>query len=312
MNTLPTAKRGNVSATLVLSLGVLMTGWASLWLAGFTLSVDLRWYLPILAAWLGHCYGARVLLAWWPLAVVPQVGFRLWDGPYVGFGVSTTTLLLSICVAIAFDRRSTPRALEDWIRPGWRLAVQLAFCLLVLAAIDGSPIRSGAFGILLHAIPSAVIFFGAIRWRALVRGLNLPILQRRPHLEWGVAALAAALVVVASVVVAAGGAAHATADGPDHYRVRGVSPGRHLTLRAEPSTASAPLARIPSNATCLRGLGCQGQQEVGGHADAERHHEQDRGDLQRHLSLERSPIQLQPGGIEGLRADRVLATNDDI
>jgi hypothetical protein len=200
MNTLPTAKRGNVSATLVLSLGVLMTGWASLWLAGFPLSVDLRWYLPILAAWLGHCYGARVLLAWWPLAVVPQVGFRLWDGPYVGFGVSSTTLLLSICVAIAFDRRSTPLALEDWIRPGWRLAVQLAFCLLVLAAIDGSPIRSGAFGILLHAIPSAVIFFGAIRWRALVRGLNLPILQRRPHLEWGVAALAAALVVVAVAV----------------------------------------------------------------------------------------------------------------
>jgi hypothetical protein len=58
------------------------------------------------------------------------------------------------------------------------------------------------------------------------------------------------------VVVA--GAAQATADGPDHYRVRGVSPGHHLTLRAEPSTASAPLARIPSNATCLRSLGCQG------------------------------------------------------
>jgi hypothetical protein len=58
--------------------------------------------------------------------------------------------------------------------------------------------------------------------------------------------------------VAAGGAAQATTDGPDHYRVRGVSPGHHLTLRAEPSTASAPLARIPLNATCLRSLGCQG------------------------------------------------------
>ena len=66
------------------------------------------------------------------------------------------------------------------------------------------------------------------------------------------------LAAVASSVVAAAGAAHATADGPDHYRVRGVSPGRHLTLRAEPSTASAPLARIPSNATCLRSFGCQG------------------------------------------------------
>ena len=68
----------------------------------------------------------------------------------------------------------------------------------------------------------------------------------------------AALAAVASAVVAAAGAAHATADGPDHYRVRGVSPERHVTLRAEPSTASAPLARIPANATCLRSLGCQG------------------------------------------------------
>jgi hypothetical protein len=68
----------------------------------------------------------------------------------------------------------------------------------------------------------------------------------------------AALAAVASALVAAGGAAQATADGPDFYGVRGVSPGRHLTLRAEPSTASAPLARIPSNATCLRSFGCQG------------------------------------------------------
>jgi hypothetical protein len=58
--------------------------------------------------------------------------------------------------------------------------------------------------------------------------------------------------------MAAGGAAQATADGPDHYRVRGVSAGRHVNLRAEPSTASAPLAGIPSDATCLRSMGCQG------------------------------------------------------
>jgi hypothetical protein len=68
----------------------------------------------------------------------------------------------------------------------------------------------------------------------------------------------AALAAVASAVVAAGGAAQATADGPDFHGVRGVSPGHHVTLRAEPSTASAPLARIPSNATCLRSFGCQG------------------------------------------------------
>ena len=58
--------------------------------------------------------------------------------------------------------------------------------------------------------------------------------------------------------MAAAGAAQATADGPDFYGVRGVSPGRHVTLRAEPSSTSARLARIPSNATCLRSFGCQG------------------------------------------------------
>jgi hypothetical protein len=68
----------------------------------------------------------------------------------------------------------------------------------------------------------------------------------------------ATLAAVAAAMVAAGGAARATADGPDHYRVRGVSPGHHVTLRAEPSTASAPLARIPAHATCLRSLGCRG------------------------------------------------------
>jgi hypothetical protein len=68
----------------------------------------------------------------------------------------------------------------------------------------------------------------------------------------------AALASVASALMAASGVAQATADGPDHYRVRGVSPERHLILRAEPSTASAPRARIPSDATCLRSFGCQG------------------------------------------------------
>jgi|APFre7841882724_1041349.scaffolds.fasta_scaffold157360_2 hypothetical protein len=68
----------------------------------------------------------------------------------------------------------------------------------------------------------------------------------------------AALAAVTLVVLVAGDTVLATADGPDFYGVRGVAPGRHLTLRAEPSTASTPLARIPSSATCLRSFGCQG------------------------------------------------------
>jgi len=80
----------------------------------------------------------------------------------------------------------------------------------------------------------------------------------RPTSGWSRRCRRVALAAVALAVVATGGTAQATADGPDHYRVRGVSPRRHVLLRAEPSTASAALARIPSNATCLRSLGCQG------------------------------------------------------
>ncbi len=75
-----------------------------------------------------------------------------------------------------------------------------------------------------------------------------------PSAAWG----RAALVLAGLAWATASGLAHATADGPDHYRVQGVSPDRHLMLRAEPSTSSAPLARIPASATCLRSLGCQG------------------------------------------------------
>jgi hypothetical protein len=56
----------------------------------------------------------------------------------------------------------------------------------------------------------------------------------------------------------AGTPAGATADGPDHYRVRSVAPGGHLNLRAEPSTSAPVLARIPADATCLASLGCRG------------------------------------------------------
>jgi hypothetical protein len=59
-------------------------------------------------------------------------------------------------------------------------------------------------------------------------------------------------------VVAASGPAHAIADGPDFYRVRGVSATSALNLRAEPSVDAPRIARIPADATCLRNLGCQG------------------------------------------------------
>ena len=59
-------------------------------------------------------------------------------------------------------------------------------------------------------------------------------------------------------VAAASGPAHATADGPDFYRVRDVPATSTLSLRAEPSLQAPRIGRIAPDATCLRNLGCQG------------------------------------------------------
>jgi hypothetical protein len=74
-----------------------------------------------------------------------------------------------------------------------------------------------------------------------------------PHSVRGLAPL-----LVALAVVAASGPARATADGPDFYRVRGVSATSTLSLRAEPSLQAPRIGRIAPDATCLRNLGCQG------------------------------------------------------
>ncbi len=66
------------------------------------------------------------------------------------------------------------------------------------------------------------------------------------------------LVVATLVLAVASPAARAEADGPDHYRIRGVAAGSFVNLRAEPSPAAARLARIPAAARCLRNLGCRG------------------------------------------------------
>jgi hypothetical protein len=65
-------------------------------------------------------------------------------------------------------------------------------------------------------------------------------------------------LVFGLAVAAASGPAPATADGPDFYRVRGVSATSTLSLRAEPSLQAPRIGRIAPDATCLRNLGCQG------------------------------------------------------
>lgn len=67
------------------------------------------------------------------------------------------------------------------------------------------------------------------------------------------------------------GSSHATADGPDFYRLNGVATDSERVMRAEPRTEAAPLLGLPAAARCLRSLGCQGglsQAEYSARSDA--------------------------------------------
>lgn len=61
-----------------------------------------------------------------------------------------------------------------------------------------------------------------------------------------------------ALLVAFASAAHATADGPDHFTVRGVSAGHVLNIRAEPDAKAPRVGAIPATGTCIRNLGCRG------------------------------------------------------
>jgi hypothetical protein len=65
------------------------------------------------------------------------------------------------------------------------------------------------------------------------------------------------LALVFALVASHLNMAHATADGPDFYKVQGAPDGGSLPLRATPD-ASTPLGFIPVNADCVRNMGCQG------------------------------------------------------
>ena len=96
MNKSVLEKPATASMPLVLSLGLIMMFWVDFNFDSFSLFFYLDWYLPLLAAWLGFRYGVRVLLAWWPLALIPDVHFSLLDGVKMGFGTSMSILLLSL------------------------------------------------------------------------------------------------------------------------------------------------------------------------------------------------------------------------
>lgn len=64
-----------------------------------------------------------------------------------------------------------------------------------------------------------------------------------------------ALALVMAVIGA--GLAHAEADGPDFYTVRGIQPGATLAVREQPSTEAPQVGEIPATGYDIRNLGCQ-------------------------------------------------------
>ena len=130
------------SGRLVLTIGFLMTG--SFWIR-FTeflqVSVDFTWFLPLLAGWLSYKHGIGVLRACRPLALLPSLGVTLDGGVGFRFGVSNTTLLLSLVIAAAVGRRFALPSPRRWLRGDTALPVIAGFCLLGVAALDVAPWR---------------------------------------------------------------------------------------------------------------------------------------------------------------------------
>jgi uncharacterized protein YraI len=65
------------------------------------------------------------------------------------------------------------------------------------------------------------------------------------------------LALITTLIFAAG-AAVADADGPDFFRVTGVSGHDVLNIRAEPGPHAKRIGEIPPDGTCVRNLGCRG------------------------------------------------------
>lgn len=59
------------------------------------------------------------------------------------------------------------------------------------------------------------------------------------------------ILVIPSIVFA-------TADGPDYLDVFDIAPNDKLTIYLKPVDSSLPVGTIPHNTTCLKNLGCKG------------------------------------------------------
>lgn len=128
------------SGRRVLAIALLMTG--SFWVRPtevLQVSLELTWFLPLLAGWLAFRHGIGVLCAWWPLVLLPSLGVTLDGGVGFRFGVSNATLLLSLVIAAAVDGRCALPSPRRWLRGNTALPVIAGFCLLVVAALDIAP-----------------------------------------------------------------------------------------------------------------------------------------------------------------------------
>lgn len=188
------------SARRVLAIGFLMTG--SVWVRPtevLQVSLEFTWFLPVLAAWLASRHGIGVLLAWWPLALLPSLGVTLDGGVGFRFGVSNATLLLSLVVAAAVDERFALPSPRRWLRGETALPVIAGFCLLGVAALDLAPWRvvspPGELRVNLLAIPAVLILLLAIRWEALAGA----IWTGRPQRTVGALAILGATLIMAGL-----------------------------------------------------------------------------------------------------------------
>ncbi|HHW64885.1 MAG TPA: hypothetical protein GX403_13220 [Rhodocyclaceae bacterium] len=184
----------------VLGIGFLMTGaFSARFTEALQVSLDLTWFLPVLAGWLAAWHGIGVLRAWWPLALLPSLGLTLDAGIGLRFGVSNATLLLSLIIAAAVDRRFALPPPRRWLRGDTVFPVTVGFCLLVVAALDLVPWRvvspPGEVRLNLLAIPAALILLPAIRWEALAAA----VWPGRPRQTVGAAAILGAALVLAGL-----------------------------------------------------------------------------------------------------------------
>ncbi len=189
-----------LSPILLLFLGILMTVRLGFYATETVyLGFNLQWFIPVLAAWIGRHCGARALFAWWPLALLPIMSVRL--GPAsVGLGLSATTLLIAVFVALIADRSIERTALLHCVRSDWKRMLQLSFCLLVIGGLEYGSIYSKYWSFTLLAIPAALAFLAVIKWKSLFLKWDLPLFYGSAQLQVAIAVIVAAVLVGGMVV----------------------------------------------------------------------------------------------------------------